>query len=1342
MEESMRIRILGDAAGAQTAFQQVEKAAELAAGKITGSFEHLGHLFKRTIGFAGIAVGIDQALESASHLINAQKAQSALLENQSKQQGSLIKLKDFEIEGNAKAYSWKSKTLDQMATQLSLANGINKQDIVMAQNRQLTNTDLLKFYSKGNSYLSKQNATYKEIVKEAKEQGHHMSGSQAAMATTLTTAANLAAVTGRGINGSMMMLTRLLADPEARMSSMSRMGIQIAKSDQDRIKALQKSKGLMAAQGELLNVLDRTYTGLAAKSQSPVELLKNALANIWTALGEGLMPVLESLSKVVIDVVKPLLPVLQSVGKLIEEVAVHLGTSLGNLLGDLVPFIDLVVKGLLPAFLNLITPLVEMADKAITPLAKAFDKLVGAGTEIGPLSQMFLDLGETLAHNLKPAVDFIAEAFDDFGKNKTLEKMMQSLMDTFKALAPVMPALAKAFADLVIALTPAFIAMLPNMVTAFDLFVKILVKMTPLLTTAIGGITQLVTLVTSNKGLTGVVGALAAIWFTKSLFLTPIIAAASGIGMLMGKVVNLGSKTKGIFTTLKGGFGGGGLKGMGAARLGGLESRASRLAGNATRDFKFFGPDSARYKRSSALAEAAGTRVERLKSRQEANAISGGGIKGLVKNVFGLGGGAFAPTNQMDATNKNTQALIRLTDALKMGAGGTLTGGFGSGSGSGSGSGAGGGSGSATKKAMTIEERLAASMKAGRHDTIAAERKAIIAKFGAGAGAHLNVFDAATQKASAMVQAEKLAAGAAANATTGKKLGRFARAGNFLKDDFSAFKGQVGGMAGKVGGGIGDLGGKIASGIGSLGGKFGSLASSLAGKFGGMASGIGSKFSSLAGSLGSKFSSLASSFSGKFGSLASNLSGKLGGLASNLSGKFGNLASGLSGKLSGMVGKLGSSLSGLVGRVGGLVGRVGSGLSGLTGKVSILVGKVSGLASRVGGGFSGLGGKLGGSLGGKLGGLFGKLGGKFGGLAGGKLGSLTGKVGGLFGGLAGKAGGLAGKVGGMGMLGKGLTGGLGSLAVGLAMPLLQKVMPKKAANVLGGAAQGAAMGAMFGPWGAAIGGAIGLVKSLFQNCKPFHDLVVKIGHAFQQVGKWIKVHIVPALKVVFDVIKKVATIYVKALVTYFKAWFAVAKQVWNVLVTVGKFIGSIIVGYVKLWWAALMEVWHIITGVWNALVSGGQTVWNWLKGMFSWIGNTVKTIWDGLYNSFVKAANLIIKAYNNTLGSLFSAIGINVKINELTPTGEKPKKHHSGGIVQGPRGKEVPAILQAGEAVTSLAQMNANRGKGSGNSLNVSPGAVSIVVNGNADHATTAEIKKHVEAQFKELHRTLKGMGR
>jgi len=1116
MEESMRIRILGDASSAQTAFQQAEKAAQLAADKISHSFNHLGSLFKRTIGFAGIAVGLDTALESASHLINAQKAQAQLLSNQAKQQGSIIKLQDFELEGNAKAYAWKSKTLDQMATQLSLNNAISKSDIVQAQNRQLTNTDLLKFYSKGNAALSQQNQTYKDIVNEARLHGVAMSGSQAAMATTLTTAANLAEVTGQGINGSMMMLTRLMADPAKRMSAMSRMGIQIAKSDQERIKALEKTKGLMAAQGELLNVLDKTYHGIAATAASPVEILKNALANVWTALGEGLMPVLESLSAVVIEVVTPLLPVLQSMGSLIEEVAKRLGTSLGSLISDLIPFIDLLVKGMLPAFFDLITPLVQMADKAITPLAQAFSQLVGEGEKMGPLSQAFLDMGKTIGENLKPAVDFIADAFKKMSKDGTLDKMMKSLLDTFKALAPILPDLAVALANLVIAITPAFIAALPIMVDAFALFVQILTAITPLVVDVANGIADLVKKITDNKGLTGVIGTLIGLWFTKSLFITPLVAITSGIGMIITKIISAGSALKGVGSIAKGlftkGFGG-----ASAARLGSLDRRADIATSKATAAFGMYGGESGRYKRAAAKQKEAVERAEAFRGRVNTVAGAGGGVKGLLKSVFGFGlGTGFKPASEVDAVNQNTQALIELTATLGRTAGG-LSGGFGSG-------------GSGKSKPMTDLEKTYAELHARQYG----------GSSGRGAIPGLQSLQTAL--------AENGYAGKNGKPPSGGKFGRF---GSFMKNEFSAMGEDVRNGAART-------------------------------------------------------------------------------------------------------------------------SRIGSKIAGF-----------------------------------------------------GRLGRFS--------------------------AGSGIVGGLASAGIGMAMPLLQKVMPKKAANVLGGVAQGASMGMMFGPWGAAIGAAIGLVKSLFQNCKPFHDFVIKVGHKLMEWGKIIWTKVQPVLKVVWEIIKKIATIYIKAMIFGFKIVWGVIKMVWNVLKTVwdvlyaiGKWVVGVLMAYFKGWWTIIKAVWGILSGIWDGLVSGGKTAWGWLKGMFGWIKDAGGNVWDALYNGFVWAVNKIIGLYNGTLGNLLSWIGVDAKIGTLTYVDHhsKPKKHHSGGIVQGPRGKEVPAILQAGEAVTSLAQMNAGRNRGAGNTLNVQPNAVTIVVNGNADAATTAEIKKHVDAQFKELHRTLRGMGR
>jgi hypothetical protein len=87
-------------------------------------------------------------------------------------------------------------------------------------------------------------------------------------------------------------------------------------------------------------------------------------------------------------------------------------------------------------------------------------------------------------------------------------------------------------------------------------------------------------------------------------------------------------------------------------------------------------------------------------------------------------------------------------------------------------------------------------------------------------------------------------------------------------------------------------------------------------------------------------------------------------------------------------------------------------------------------------------------------------------------------------------------------------------------------------------------------------------------------------------------------------------------------------------------------------------------------------------------------------------------------------------------------KFHQGGMVPGRKGSEVPAILQAGEAVMSISAVHALSRGSRGNGQAQQAPNVNIVVNGNADHHTVELIKHHVESQFKEFHRTLRAMGR
>ena len=305
-------------------------------------------------------------------------------------------------------------------------------------------------------------------------------------------------------------------------------------------------------------------------------------------------------------------------------------------------------------------------------------------------------------------------------------------------------------------------------------------------------------------------------------------------------------------------------------------------------------------------------------------------------------------------------------------------------------------------------------------------------------------------------------------------------------------------------------------------------------------------------------------------------------------------------------------------------------------------------------------------------------------------------------------------VGGMALRGMAGVGGkaIGGIGMGLAAAQMAGLVPapgKGAGGAVGSVAMGASMGMMFGPWGAGIGAAAGGLKALYDNVKPFHKLVNQIG---QTLVKWGK-----------DIWKKVGPDV--------KKFFGDMKQGWHdiqpFVKRLGEFMKMYVVGEIK---AVIWLIKHLVQW-WKILWSVGKTVAHGLATAFVRVVNAVTHI----INAVIHGVNAIIRGYNLIPGHK------DIKTIETFGTMKVPK-FHSGGIVPGKRGTEVPAILQAGEAVMSLRQMNALRGGGGGGSLNVQSGAVTINVHGNADPATTAEIKRHVEAQFKELHRTLKGMGR
>jgi phage-related protein len=494
---NIRVKVLGDVSNFKSSMSDVERIAEITAGKVKQSFFHVSNFLKTTIGLTAVGVGIEQAVDSASKLVNLQKVQSQLIKNQGIQ-------KQYQLTGDANATRWYSQRLDNMATELSLQNGINKASIVQAQTFIMSNQDLVTMTS------SMKNG----------------------MKTVLSDAANIAEITGGNITSTTRMLTRMLADPAKSMSSMRRMGFQLSQAEQARIKALEKSGGLLKAQDLTIQLIGKHTQGIAAAAQSPVDLLKNEVALVWQSLGLGLLPILDELAKAIIEPVKALMPVLQFMGTTIATVASTLGSALGNIFKDLIPLFTLMTNSVIPALLNIITPLVKLVEAVLTPLSKAFEKLVGTKDKLGPLALIFQKIGDAINANLMKAVNSIAQSFNDMAKNGKLGELMNNLVQAFVTLAPILPDLATATAKLLIALTPLLVAALPDIVYLVKVFAELVRGLAPLITMLLTGITKIV----QNLGpLKPVLVALAAVWFTRKLFLTPITMASEMVTGLIGK---------------------------------------------------------------------------------------------------------------------------------------------------------------------------------------------------------------------------------------------------------------------------------------------------------------------------------------------------------------------------------------------------------------------------------------------------------------------------------------------------------------------------------------------------------------------------------------------------------------------------------------------------------------------------------------------------------------------------------------------------------------------------------------------------------------------------------------
>jgi hypothetical protein len=111
-----------------------------------------------------------------------------------------------------------------------------------------------------------------------------------------------------------------------------------------------------------------------------------------------------------------------------------------------------------------------------------------------------------------------------------------------------------------------------------------------------------------------------------------------------------------------------------------------------------------------------------------------------------------------------------------------------------------------------------------------------------------------------------------------------------------------------------------------------------------------------------------------------------------------------------------------------------------------------------------------------------------------------------------------------------------------------------------------------------------------------------------------------------------------------------------------------------------------IKGAFNAIVDKGKDVWGWFKDLPGKLKGAFAKVTSFITLPFRTAFNAVSTAWNNTIGRLsWTVPGWIPGIGGNSFSAPQLPKFHQGGTVPGPPGREMLAVLQGGEKVSTAA---------------------------------------------------------
>lgn len=197
-----------------------------------------------------------------------------------------------------------AKQIGDLASALSMKNGVDDEAIQTAQNLLLTFTDVQNRVGEGNDIFDQ--STQVMI--------------------------DMAAAMGTDVAGGAVQLGKALNNPKEGISALTRVGVTFTDQQKKQIAAMQDAGDMAGAQKIILAELTKEFGGSAAAQATATDRMKIAFGNLQEAIGAKLIPVVERFSNWMVETGIPamerfagwidenVIPVVQRMGEIIGEV--------------------------------------------------------------------------------------------------------------------------------------------------------------------------------------------------------------------------------------------------------------------------------------------------------------------------------------------------------------------------------------------------------------------------------------------------------------------------------------------------------------------------------------------------------------------------------------------------------------------------------------------------------------------------------------------------------------------------------------------------------------------------------------------------------------------------------------------------------------------------------------------------------------------------------------------------------------------------------------------------------------------------------------------------------------